>query len=250
MPMPSREQIQDALRKRHRPRAAQGHRRRSAWSARSSSPRTAASTWSSRSPRPAARSARTSRRPSWRAVSALEASPTVNVGFDVLSTREKQGLAQRLGRQGGLPEGALAAGQERHLRRLRARAASASPPSPPTSPPRSHAEGKRRPRSTPTSGATRSRACSACTAARWCRAERKILPLEAARRREGDLDRVLPRRAGPGDHLARADAAQGDPPVPRGRRLGRARLPADRPAARHRRRLDDARPAAAAGASS
>ena len=32
----------------------------------------------------------------------------VNVGFDVLSDQEKQGLAQRLGRQGGLPEGALA----------------------------------------------------------------------------------------------------------------------------------------------
>jgi ATP-binding protein involved in chromosome partitioning len=34
---------------------------------------------------------------------------TVTVGFDVLSDQEKQGLAQRLGRQGGLPEGALAA---------------------------------------------------------------------------------------------------------------------------------------------
>jgi ATP-binding protein involved in chromosome partitioning len=33
----------------------------------------------------------------------------VNVGFDVLSDQEKQTLAQRLGRQGGLPEGALAA---------------------------------------------------------------------------------------------------------------------------------------------
>jgi ATP-binding protein involved in chromosome partitioning len=33
----------------------------------------------------------------------------VNVGFDVLSDQEKQSLAQRLGRQGGLPEGALAA---------------------------------------------------------------------------------------------------------------------------------------------
>jgi ATP-binding protein involved in chromosome partitioning len=34
---------------------------------------------------------------------------TVTVGFDVLSDQEKSGLAQRLGRQGGLPEGALAA---------------------------------------------------------------------------------------------------------------------------------------------
>ena len=33
----------------------------------------------------------------------------VNVGFDVLSAEEKQGLQQRLGRPGGLPEGALAA---------------------------------------------------------------------------------------------------------------------------------------------
>ena len=33
----------------------------------------------------------------------------VNVGFDVLSAEEKQTLTQRLGRQGGLPEGALAA---------------------------------------------------------------------------------------------------------------------------------------------
>src|ERR671915_10939 len=33
----------------------------------------------------------------------------VRVGFDVLSDQEKQSLAQRLGRQGGLPEGALAA---------------------------------------------------------------------------------------------------------------------------------------------
>src|SRR5947199_3938322 len=32
----------------------------------------------------------------------------VNVGFDVLSAEEKQGLQQRLGRQGGLPTGALA----------------------------------------------------------------------------------------------------------------------------------------------
>src|SRR5829696_3746795 len=35
--------------------------------------------------------------------------PNVNVGFDVLSDQEKQTLAQRLGRNGGLPQGALAA---------------------------------------------------------------------------------------------------------------------------------------------
>src|SRR3954468_8087978 len=33
----------------------------------------------------------------------------VNVGFDVLTDQEKSGLQQRLGRQGGLPTGALAA---------------------------------------------------------------------------------------------------------------------------------------------
>src|ERR671922_2390687 len=42
-------------------------------------------------------------------LSALEGVPRVNVGFDVLSDQEKQSLSQRLGRQGGLPEGALAA---------------------------------------------------------------------------------------------------------------------------------------------
>jgi ATP-binding protein involved in chromosome partitioning len=41
-------------------------------------------------------------------VSALDGVAQVNVGFDVLSDQEKQGLAQRLGRQSGLPEGALA----------------------------------------------------------------------------------------------------------------------------------------------
>jgi ATP-binding protein involved in chromosome partitioning len=41
-------------------------------------------------------------------VSALEGVSHVNVGFDVLSDQEKQSLAQRLGRQAGLPEGALA----------------------------------------------------------------------------------------------------------------------------------------------
>jgi ATP-binding protein involved in chromosome partitioning len=41
-------------------------------------------------------------------VSALEGVSQVNVGFDVLSTQEKQGLQQKLGRS-GLPEGSLAA---------------------------------------------------------------------------------------------------------------------------------------------
>ena len=66
-------------------------------------------------------------------------------------------------------------------------------------------------------------------------------------RREGHVDRLL-RRGGRGRRLARPDAAQGADAVPRGRRLGRAGLPARRPAAGHRRRLDDARAAAAGGA--
>src|SRR3954453_14610972 len=42
------------------------------------------------------------------AVRALEGVDEVNVGFDVLSDQEKSGLQQRLGRQNGLPLGALA----------------------------------------------------------------------------------------------------------------------------------------------
>ena len=61
--------------------------------------------------------------------------------------------------------------------------------------------------------------------------ERKILPLDAPERRQGDVDRLL-RRGERGRRLARPDAAQGDPAVPRGRRLGRAGVPAARPAAR------------------
>ena len=43
------------------------------------------------------------------AVGRLDGVKLVNVGFDVLSPDEKQGLQARLGRQGGLPQGALAA---------------------------------------------------------------------------------------------------------------------------------------------
>ena len=56
-------------------------------------------------------------------------------------------------------------------------------------------------------------------------------PDGGARRRQGDVDRLL-RRGERRGRLARPDAPQGDPAVPRGRRLGRARLPAARPPAR------------------
>ena len=72
-------------------------------------------------------------------------------------------------------------------------------------------------------------------------------PPHLAHGREDDVDPVLPGGGRPGHHVARADAAQGHPPVPRGRGLGRARLPLDRPAAGHRRCVDDARSATAAG---
>ncbi len=43
-----------------------------------------------------------------KSVSALEGVAHVNVGFDVLTDQEKAGLQRKLGRPGGLPEGALA----------------------------------------------------------------------------------------------------------------------------------------------
>ena len=43
-----------------------------------------------------------------KSVSALDGVTRVNVGFDVLSDQEKQGLQRKLGRPGGLPEGAMA----------------------------------------------------------------------------------------------------------------------------------------------
>jgi ATP-binding protein involved in chromosome partitioning len=45
-----------------------------------------------------------------KSVSALEGVTHVNVGFDVLTDQEKSGLQRKLGRPGGLPEGALAQG--------------------------------------------------------------------------------------------------------------------------------------------
>ena len=62
-------------------------------------------------------------------------------------------------------------------------------------------------------------------------------PAARGARGEGHLDGVL-RPGGDAGDLARADAAQGRPAVPRRRVLGRAGLPAVRPAAGDGRRLD------------
>ena len=101
----------------------------------------------------------TSRPPSPR-LSGRRGRQRCNVGFDVLSDQEKGELQRKLGRPGGLPEGALA--QVKNVicvgsgkggvgkSSLTANLGSALA-----------AEGKRSASSTPTSGATRSRACSA-----------------------------------------------------------------------------------------
>ena len=57
-------------------------------------------------------------------------------------------------------------------------------------------------------------------------------PPARALRRQGHLDPVL-RAGGPADRLARPAGRRRDPAVPARRRLGRARLPGHRPAARH-----------------
>ena len=75
--------------------------------------------------------------------------------------------------------------------------------------------------------------------------ERKIVPLEAHGIKVMSIGFFIDEDAAVvwrGPMLHKALHA-----VPRGRRLGRARLPARRPAAGHRRRVDDARAAAAAG---
>ena len=57
---------------------------------------------------------------------ASTASPRVDVSFDVLNEQQKGALQRKLGRTGGLPEGALAAGARTSSASARARAASAS----------------------------------------------------------------------------------------------------------------------------
>ena len=107
--------------------------------------------------------------------------------------------------------------------------------------------------STPTSGASRCRACSACRAG-WKASEgddgsRQHPPERTPRRRrpaEGRVDRLPRRRRGHRADVARPHAHQGGRAVPPRRAVGRARLPAHRHAARHRRRADGPGPDAAA----
>ncbi len=185
--------------------------------------------------------------PSPRRSSALEGVTHVNVYFDVLTDTQKAALQQKLGR-GSLPAGSLAqvanvicigsgkGGVGKST--LTANLAAAL-------------DRRRQARGDP-----RRRRLGLLDPAHV--RPRRDAPAGLGRaqdhpargpRREGHVDRLL-RRGGRRGRVARADAAQGAHPVPAGRRLGRARLPARRPTAGHRRRLDDARAAAAAGASS
>ena len=108
--------------------------------------------------------------------------------------------------------------------------------------------------STPTSGASASRACSGRRPPRRHRRQdhaARAQRLERARRRtgrlEGRVDGLPRRRRGHRADVARPHPHQGARAVPHRRALGRARLPADRHAARHRRHPDGPRPHAPAG---
>ena len=170
-----------------------------------------------------------------KAVAALDGVTQVDVAFDVLTDQEKGALQQKLGRTNGLPEGALAlvsniicvgsgkGGVGKST--VTANLAAALPETARRSAildadvwgysiPRMYGLGATRPK---------------VNAPAQDRAAR------GPGRREGHVDRLL-RAGGRRRRLARADAAQGAHPVPRGRRVGRAGLPADRPAAGHGRR--------------
>ena len=177
-------------------------------------------------------------------VSELDGVTEVGVGFDVLSDEEK-GVAAADPRPRQAAAGRAGPGQKRDLRRLRqGRRRQVDDDRQPGRGADRRRPRRRRPR------LRRLRLLDPAHARRQqqARGQRRAQD-PAARgpeRRQGDVDRLL-RRGERRRRLARPDAAQGDPAVPRGRRLGRAGVPAARPAAGDRRRLDDARPAAAAG---
>ena len=144
-------------------------------------------------------------------------------------TPRRASCSKTLGR-GSLPAGALAAGRERPLHRLRqGRRRQVDADEQPRRRADARGQARRHPRRRrlglldPAHVRPRRRA-----PARLARAQD---PADGGARREGHVDRLL-RRGGRGRRLARADAAQGADAVPRGRRVGRARLPARRPAAR------------------
>ena len=176
-------------------------------------------------------------------VSTVEGVTRVNVGFDVLSDQEKQGLQRRLGRPDGLPEGALAqvanvicvgsgkGGVGKSSLTVNLAAALV-------------AEGKK---------------VGVLDADVWGYSIPRMLGLGGQRPKVSGERKILPldshgiKVMSIGFFLAEDEAVVWRGPmlhkaleaVPRGRQLGRARLPAHRPPAGHRRRVDDARPAAA-----
>ena len=83
--MPTEDQITRSAPRRHRPGAAQEHRRRSGWSGRSTCPTRAASTWWSRSTTPGCPIRAHFENGVAESVGALDGVSAVNVGFDVLS---------------------------------------------------------------------------------------------------------------------------------------------------------------------
>ena len=129
--------------------------------------------------RRAARSAPTSSRRSPQTSAALDGVTAVGVGFDVLSDEREGRASSRRWAARRAPRGRAGQGQERDLRRLRqGRRRQVDDDRQPRR--RAAAPRATRPaRSTATSTATRSRACSASTSKPEVNAERKIIPLDS-----------------------------------------------------------------------